>query len=697
VNTGDVRSGSELLAGLLLRDVERIAQRSAACMQELLPSYARVPRHELTPIVLANTRNLLEAIHDPDANGSRPRVDSQASGESRARQGITSDEMLHAWRIGLENVREEAYAVADELEIGQDALLEFVEATLRWGDIGMPASAPAHHEAEIRELARLAEEQAALRRVATLVARGAASGSLFAVVAEQVASVLGVPFVSIARYEPDATATECASRSERGELFPVGTRWSLDGTNVLAEVRESGRPARIDDYTGLKGEIAETVRDVGIRSTVGVPIVVAGELWGAIVVLSPAKEPLPADTESRLADFSELVAMAISNANARAEVERLAEEQAALRRVATMVARGCSPEEVFVKVAEEAGLLLGVDSAAIQRYEPDGDATVVGNWGKLGDAFRIGTRLTLDGDSVIALVYRTGRPVRVDDYEHSSGSAVGRAREVGLRSGAGSPIVVDGRLWGVMGVATSRAEPLPVGAEWRVAEFTELVATAISNIQARSDLAASRARVVAASDKTRRQIERDLHDGAQQRLVHILLNLKQAREAVRTDSEAVPALVAEAIDHAEQATVELRELVHGILPPVLIQGGLRAAVKTLARRMPVSVEIDVPVGRLPSGVEATAYFVVAEALTNVAKHSRARLATVVARVEDGTLELQVRDDGVGGARPDGSGFVGLADRLAVFDGELQVECPLDGGTLISASIPVRQNGVHQHQ
>jgi signal transduction histidine kinase len=520
VKTGAVRTAS-ILAELLLDDVERIAERSAARMQELLPSYAKVPRHELTPIVRANTRNLLEAIRDPDADHSRAQDDYRASGESRVRQGITSDEMLHAWRIGLEVVREEAHVTANQLKIGKDVLLEFVEATLRWGDIGMRASASAHHEAEIRELGRLVQEQAALRRVATLVARGS------------------------------------------------------------------------------------------------------------------------------------------------------------------------SPEDVFVKVAEEVGLLLGVDSAAIQRYEPDGSATVVGNWGKLGDAFRIGTRLKLDGDSIIALVYRTERPVRVDNYEDASGSAVARAREVGLRSGAGCPIVVNGRLWGVMGIATSRAEPLPVGAEWRIAEFSELVATAISNVQARSDLAESRARVVAASDETRRQIERDLHDGAQQRLVSIVLNLKLARAALRKDPEAVPALVDHALDHAEQAIVELRQLVHGILPPVLREAGLRAAVRTLARRVPLPVETGVDVGRLPDGVEATAYFVVAEALTNVAKHSRASHATVVARVEDSTLQLEVRDDGVGGARPDGSGFVGLADRLAVFDGQLRVESPPDGGTLIAASIPVR--------
>jgi signal transduction histidine kinase len=519
VNTGDVRSAS-LLAALLLRDVERIAERSAARMQEMLPSYAKVPRHELTAVVLTNTRNLLEAIRDPDADPGRAQEDYRASGEARARQGITSDEMLHGWRIGLDNVREEAHAVADEHEIGADVLLEFVEATLRWGDIGMRASATVHHEAQIRELGRLVEEQAALRRVATLVARGG------------------------------------------------------------------------------------------------------------------------------------------------------------------------SPEEVFVKVAEEVALLLGADSAAIQRFEADGYATVVGNWGKLGDAFQIGSRLKLDGDSVIALVYRTRRPVRVDDYEHASGSAVARAREVGLRSGAGSPIVVNGHLWGAMGIATSRAEPLALGVESRIAEFTELVGTAISNVQARSDLAESRARVVAASDKTRRQIERDLHDGAQQRLVSIVLKLKQAREAVRTEPEAAPALVDQALDHAQQATVELRELVHGILPPVLTQSGLRAAVKSLARRMPVPVEIDVRVGRFPAAVEATAYFVVAEALTNVAKHSGASLARVAAHLEDSVLQLEVRDDGVGGARPDGSGFIGLADRLAVFDGRLRIESPEDGGTLIAATIPV---------
>jgi signal transduction histidine kinase len=332
--------------------------------------------------------------------------------------------------------------------------------------------------------------------------------------------------------------------------------------------------------------------------------------------------------------------------------------------------------------------LLGVDSAAIQRYEPDGSATVVGNWGKLGDAFRIGTRLKPDGDSVIALVYQTERPVRVDSYKHASGSAVTRAREVGLHSGAGSPILVNGRLWGAMGAATTRAEPLPVGVESRIAEFTELVATAIANVQARSDLAASRARVVKAADEERRRVVRDLHDGAQQRLVHTIITLKMAHRELEANGQPESELVSEALNQAEQANVELRELAQGILPAVLTRGGLRAAVEALASTAPVPVEVAVSVDRLPARVEATAYFVVAEALTNLAKHAHATRATVRAHVEGGTLQLRVRDDGVGGARPDGSGLVGLADRLAALDGQLRVESPADGGTLVAADIPL---------
>jgi signal transduction histidine kinase len=201
-------------------------------------------------------------------------------------------------------------------------------------------------------------------------------------------------------------------------------------------------------------------------------------------------------------------------------------------------------------------------------------------------------------------------------------------------------------------------------------------------------VAASRARIVAATDEERRRVVRDLHDGAQQRLVHTVITLKMARQATENQQDYLSALVSEALEHAEQATDELRELAHGILPAVLIRGGLRAGVDALAARMPVPVEIDVRVGRLPPPVEATAYFIVAEALTNVAKYARAGHAEVTARIANGTVAVQVRDDGVGGAQPDGSGLLGLADRLAVLHGELRIESPLDGGTLIAATIPL---------
>jgi signal transduction histidine kinase len=218
--------------------------------------------------------------------------------------------------------------------------------------------------------------------------------------------------------------------------------------------------------------------------------------------------------------------------------------------------------------------------------------------------------------------------------------------------------------------------------------FTELVGTAVANAQARSDQAASRARIVAAADEERRRVVRDLHDGAQQRLVHSIINLKLVRRALERNDQRAPELVSEALEHAERANVELRELAQGILPAVLTRGGLRSAVEALASQAPVPVEISVAVDRFAAPVEATAYFVIAESLTNVAKHAHATGAVVRATVEDGCLQLEVRDDGVGGARREGTGLVGLADRLAALDGEFRVDSPAGGGTIVAAAIPV---------
>jgi signal transduction histidine kinase len=491
----------------------------------------------------------------------------------------------------------------------------------------------------------------------------------------------------MARYELDGTSIAVAGWSPVGDEIPLGTRVDLDGESVGGMVLRSGRPARMHDYEHASGQAAALGRERGLRSSVGAPIVVDQRLWGVMMAASKGDRPLPPDTESRLENFTELVGTAMSNAQVRAEVQRLADEQAALRRVATLVARESPPAEVFAAVAEELSRLLRVDETAVFRYEDDKTVTVVANSNEVDPPVPVGGRRTLERGNVAGRVQRTGRPGRIDDYAHLDGALAADARTCGLRSGAGAPVHVEGRLWGVV-VAGSRQPRLPAGTEDRIGQFTDLVATAISNVEARRELAASRARIVAATDDERRRVVRDLHDGAQQRLVHTIITLKLARRALELRQESAPALVGDALHHAERANDELRELAHGILPGVLARGGLRGGVLALASRTPVPVEIDVSVGRLPTAVEATAYFVGAEALTNVAKHARAERAEVMARIEDGTLAVHVRDDGVGGATRGGSGLVGLADRLAALDGELQIESPAGGGTLVAAAIPL---------
>jgi PAS domain S-box-containing protein len=544
------------------------------------------------------------------------------------------------------------------------------------------------------ELARLADQAAALRRVATLVARGVSPPDVFSAVAHEVGLLLGVDWTHMARYEPDGTSTGVAGWSTAGDQIPVGTRVDLEGESVGGLVLRTGRPARLRDYENASGHAAALGRERGLRSSVGAPIVVDQRLWGVMIAATKDDRPLPLDAESRIAAFTELVATAISNTEARTQVERLADEQAALRHVATLVARGVPPEEVFAAVAEEVGRLLDTGLAGMARYESDDTVTVVATWaaeGEHGGAHPlVPGPWPLEGGDVASTIARTGQPVRIDDYRGVPGRIAAFVRdELGISSSVGSPIVVEGRLWGALFVhSTQTDEPLPPDTESRLTGFTELVATAISNTEARNEVAASRARIVAATDEERRRVVRDLHDGAQQRLVHTVITLKLAQRASQKSTEDVPALLTEALDHAEQATGELRELAHGILPAVLTKGGLHAGVDALASRTPVPVENAVSVGRLPAAVEATAYFVVAEALTNVAKHARAGRASVAARVEDGTLQLQVRDDGVGGALPDGSGLLGLTDRLAALDGQLRVESPIGGGTLVAADIPV---------
>jgi PAS domain S-box-containing protein len=735
-----------------------------------------------------------------------------------------------------------------------------------------------HAEADLREAQRmveasrdefrlLAEEQAALRRVATLVARRVLPNEVFAVVAKEVGRVVHVPVVSIVRYEADGTAAELASFSGRGELFPVGTRWSLEGTNVVAQVRESGRPARIDDYSGLEGMIAETARRAGIRSTVGIPIVVAGRMWGAMVVSSAALEPLPEGTEARLAGFTELAATAISNAESQAALGRLADEQAALRRVATLVAQGAPPEELFAAVTEEVGRLLGagfagmaryesddmvtvlatwaadgehggahplvpgpwpleggdlasmisrtgrpvriddyhgvpgriaafvrdelgigssvgspivvegrlwgalflhskqtqqplprdtesrltgftelvataiantesraalavladeqealrrvatlvarglppaeifaavaeevgrlvsIDGTRILRYEADGTATVIAGWSDVVEVppeLEVGARLALEGESVSTMVFRTGRPARIDSYADAAGPLSESLQGAGVRSAAGAPIIVEGRLWGVMAAGSIKPEPLPPGMELRLGEFTELVATAIANAESRAELTASRARIIAASDEARRRIERDLHDGAQQRLVSLVLELRAAEGQVPSETGELRGDVSRVAEELESVLDDLREMSRGIHPAILAEGGLGPALKTLARRAPIPVEVDVRAEtRLPEPIEVAAYYVASEALTNAVRHAQASVVGVTLEEQDGAFQLSIRDDGAGGADPrKGSGLIGLHDRVEALGGSIDLSSAVGEGTLIVVEFPL---------
>jgi signal transduction histidine kinase len=531
-------------------------------------------------------------------------------------------------------------------------------------------------------------DQSALRRVASLVARGVAPEDVFAAVVEEVGRLLPVDYADLGRCERDGTITFLAVWGKADAIFPVGARVKLGGRNATTLVAQTGASALLESYDDASGPIGAPTRTAGVRSAVGTPITVEGRLWGVMSAGWSLDEPVPTGIEARLASFTELVATAITYAENQARLARLVEEQAALRRVATLVARDVPPEEVFAAVTEEIGRLLAVDLTTLGRYERDGTVTILATWGLAGERFPVGSRWPLEGRNLATLVFETGRPARIERYARATGPIGLEARGIGLGSGVGAPITVEDRLWGVIDAGSTGTPPLPGDTEARLVSFTELVATALANAESRAELRASRARILAATDDERRRVVRDLHDGAQQRVVHTIVMLKLARQALEQGQDTVPALVGEALENAEGVQAELRELAHGILPTVLTRGGLRAAISDLASRAPVPVDIDVSVGRLPTAVEASAYFVVAEALTNVAKHARAGHAGVTVRIVDATLAVGVRDDGVGGARPYGSGLMGLSDRLATLDGQLQVESPADGGTVVSAAIPL---------
>lgn len=547
------------------------------------------------------------------------------------------------------------------------------------------------------ELSLLADHQAALRRVATLVARGLPPAELFSAVAEEVARCLGVLHHAVLfRYEPDGTGVILAAGYGDAALesIPVGERFSLEGESVAATVFRTGRAARMSDYAKAGGAIATRFRDLGLSTAVGAPITVEGNLWGAAIIGSRKAEPLPPDTEARVGDFTDLVATAIASAHTRAELRVLAEQQAALRRVATLVALGVPLSEVLSAVAGELAQCLGVDHATLFRYEDDGTATLLAARHEDGlERIPVGGRFSFDGDNIAAMVHDTGRTARMDSHGNAAGSAATYIRMLSIGSSVGAPIAVDGRLWGVAIVGWSRPEPLPADTEARVGDFADLVATAVANAQTHAELTASRVRIVAAGDDARRRIERDLHDGAQQRLVSLGLELRSVASEVPPQLPALKERISHLVTSVAGVSDDLQALSRGIHPAILSKGGLGPALKALARRSAVPVELVLDIDRrLPESMEVAAYYVVAEALTNVAKHARASVVNVSLQTKCGNVHLSIRDDGIGGAdAAKGSGLIGLIDRVEALGGTLAISSQTGAGTLLDVSIPFEES------
>jgi signal transduction histidine kinase/uncharacterized protein YoaH (UPF0181 family) len=552
----------------------------------------------------------------------------------------------------------------------EDRLADFTE---------LLATAIANSDAH-DQLTRLADEQAALRRVATLVAEGAAPAVVFERVSEEVARLIPTDGSALTRFENDGTVIALGGWTSEGGYHHVGVRYPLVGT-VSGRVHESGHPERIESYASAPGAAAGVAREMGWKSSVGAPITVGGRVWGVLAVASKSERPLPLDTERRVAKFTELVATAVANAESRAELAGLAQEQAALRRVATLVAEGAPPAKAFEAVTAEAGRLIGADAANLCRYETDETLTLLGGWACTGDhCIDIGERFPVGDGTPSRLIFETHRPARI----------VGRAGTANWGSTVGAPIVVEGRLWGVLSVSSRSDEVLPPETEARLTQFTELAATAISNAETRAELEASRSRIVATADATRRRIERDLHDGAQQQLLSLALLLRAAEAAAPPELREHRNELSLLADGLTGVLDQLREIALGVHPAILAEGGLGPALKTLARRSPIPVVVDVELERRPAEpLEVAAYYVVSEALTNAAKHARASLVRVAVEQRGAVLNVEVRDDGIGGAdSARGAGLLGLKDRAEANGGRLFIDSPAGRGTSLTVELPL---------
>jgi signal transduction histidine kinase len=538
------------------------------------------------------------------------------------------------------------------------------------------------------ESASADREVDALRRVATLVAQDVQPAEIFSAVSDEVDGLFGCSAL-VMKFDRDLPGVFVAGVSKSIDV-PVGSRLEFQDGMASAEVFRTGQSARVEamDWSTREGRHGAEGQRLGVVSAVASPIVVQGRVWG-VIALSSSDRVLPLDTEERLEKFTELIESAIANAESREALERIAEEQAALRRVATLVARGAPSAEVFQAVSEEVASLFGENLAAVGRYDADGSTVTIVGFAANVEGLEVGTRVPLHAETPTGMAYATGRSARVDREDWTDAvSGLDRLYRLAVVSWVTCPVIVEGRLWGCLSLAARH--PLPAETEKRLERFSELVATAIANTESRSELAASRRRIVTASDEVRRRIERDLHDGTQQRLVALGLAVRAVEADAPADLTNLHSELSRIATGLGDAAAELQEISRGIHPANLSRRGLGAALRTLARRSSIPVDLEITIeGRLPESVEVAAFYVTSEALANAAKHARASRVEVSVTSRDNAMFLSIRDDGIGGADPvRGSGLVGLVDRVQALGGTIDIQSPPGDGTYITSMLPL---------
>jgi len=534
------------------------------------------------------------------------------------------------------------------------------------------------------ELERIAEQQAALRRIATLVAEGVTGDELAAAVTTEIGAFFRSQRANVLRWDGDTLRVIGEWNAEKPNQLETGAVYSFGGDTITARVIETGAPARVNSAADLRTAFGRRRwAELGLQASIGAPLVVGGEIWGVVTASRTGfDDPFPPGAEDQLGDFATLVAQAVVNADVRLETAQLIAEQSALRRIATLVAAGRPQHEVLAAVTSEAGAVFDATSVTLIRWEGVQDEVKVVTAWTDPDSPPVaeGSLYHPNPGSATLAVLETGIATRAREWSPERGTC----------SVIAAPVIIKGTLLGALTAAQAGEETFPAGAEIRLRSFADLAAQSITNERAQAELRASRARIVSASDETRRRLERNLHDGAQQRLVSVSVALRLATSKLDASPEDARRILEGASEELAHALEELRDLARGLHPALLVERGLAPALEALASRAPLPVTVTNEIAeRLPTPVEAALYYVVAEALTNVAKHARASVVSVNASSADGVARVEVADDGVGGASvTTGSGIRGLVDRVEALGGALEVDSAPNAGTRVRAEIPL---------